>query len=86
MLRNRRHPQRPQPNVEHSEASLLLVFDTHRAAIYAVAITTYNKSEKALICSSLRTFRRGLRRTELRELLVGSVFPNHSYALEYQRG
>ena len=26
-----------------------------------------------------------LTRTELRELLVGSVFPNHSYALEYRR-
>jgi len=41
-------PQRPQPNVEHSEASLLLVFDTHRAAIYAVAITTYNECEKVV--------------------------------------
>ena len=59
-LPNRGTPQRPQPNVEHSEASLLLVFDTHRAAIYAVAITTYNESKKALICSSLRTFRRGI--------------------------
>ena len=52
--------KRLQPNVERSEASLLLVFDTHRAAIYAVAITTYNESEKALMSSSLPTFRRGI--------------------------
>jgi hypothetical protein len=30
-------------------------------------------------------FAAGLTRTELRELLAGSVFPNHSYALEYRR-
>ena len=35
--------------------------------------------------SSLRTFAAALTRTELRELLVGSVFPNHSYALEHRR-
>ena len=30
-------------------------------------------------------FSAGLRRTELRELLAGSLFPNHPYALECQR-
>ena len=35
--------------------------------------------------SSLRTFLREIERTELQELLARSVFPNHSYALEYRR-
>ena len=35
-----------QPNVERSEASLLLAFDTHRAVIHAVAITTYKRERK----------------------------------------
>jgi hypothetical protein len=30
-------------------------------------------------------FAAGLTRTKLRELLAGSVFPNHSYPLEYRR-
>jgi hypothetical protein len=38
--------KRLQPNVERSEASLLLAFDTHRAAIHAVAITTYKGERK----------------------------------------
>ena len=38
--------KRLQPNVERSEASLLLAFDTHRAAIHAVAITTYKRERK----------------------------------------
>ena len=78
--------KRLQPNVERSEASLLLAFYTHRAAIHAVAITTYKRERKGsyeLVAADF--FFAGLRRTELRELLVGSVFPNHSYALEYQR-
>ena len=39
-------------------------------------------SEKVLMSSSLRTFLRGIEWTELQELLAGSVFPNHPYALE----
>ena len=35
--------------------------------------------------SSRRTFLRGIERTELPELLAGSVFPDHPYALEYRR-
>ena len=38
--------KRLRPNVERSEASLLLAFDTHRAAIHAVAITTYKRERK----------------------------------------
>jgi len=41
--------KRLQPNVERSEASLLLAFDTHRAAIHAVAITTYKRERKGLL-------------------------------------
>ena len=45
-------PACPEPTstsmrtVERSEASLLLAFDTHRAAIHAVAITTYKRERK----------------------------------------
>jgi hypothetical protein len=38
--------KRLQPNVERSEASLLLAFDTHRAAIHSVAITKYKRERK----------------------------------------
>jgi hypothetical protein len=38
--------KRLQPTVERSEASLLLAFDTHRAAIHAVAMTTYKRERK----------------------------------------
>ena len=38
--------KRLQPNVERNEARLLLAFDTHRAAIHAVAITTYKRERK----------------------------------------
>ena len=38
--------QRLQPNVGRSEASLLLGFDTHRAAIHAVTIATYKRERK----------------------------------------
>ena len=37
---------RLQPNVERSEAGLLLALDTHRAAIHAVAMTTYKRERK----------------------------------------
>ena len=36
-----------QPNVERHEASLLLAFDTHRAAIHAAAIRAYKRERKA---------------------------------------
>ena len=36
-----------------------------------------------LMSFRLGLFSAGLRRTELRELLAGSLFPNRSYALEY---
>ena len=76
--------KRPQPNVERSEASLLLAFDTHRAAIHAVARATYKrKGSYELVAADFSLA--GLRRTELRELLAGNVFPNHSYAIEYRR-
>ena len=39
--------------------------------------------ESRFMSFRLGLFSAGLRRTELRELLAGSLFPNHSYALEY---
>jgi hypothetical protein len=59
-------PACPEPTstsmrtVERSEASLLLAFDTHRAAIHAVAITTYKRERKGSYELSPRTFRRGI--------------------------
>ena len=50
--------------VERSEASLLLAFDTHRAGIHAVAITTCKRERKGsyeLVAADFSS--RGLRRT-----------------------
>jgi hypothetical protein len=38
--------KRLQPNVARSETSLLLAFDTNRAAIYAAAIKAYKKERR----------------------------------------
>ena len=38
--------KRLQPGLEYNEESLLLAFDTHRAAIHTVAITTYKRERK----------------------------------------
>ena len=74
---------RLQPNVERSEASLLLAFDTHRAAIHAAAITTYKRERKGSYELGLQTFDAGS--SGLREFLAGSIFPNHPYELECRR-
>jgi len=38
--------KRLQPDLDHHEASLLLAFDTHRAAIYAAAMKAYKRERK----------------------------------------
>jgi hypothetical protein len=38
--------KRLQPNLEYREASLLLAFDTHRAAIQAAAMRAYKRGRK----------------------------------------
>jgi hypothetical protein len=38
--------KRLQPNMERDEASLLLAFDTNRAAIYAAAMKAYKRQRK----------------------------------------
>jgi hypothetical protein len=38
--------KRLQPNMARSETSLLLAFDTNRAAIYAAAIKAYKKERR----------------------------------------
>ena len=38
--------KRLQPNMERNEASLLLAFDAHRAAIQAAAIKAYKRERK----------------------------------------
>jgi hypothetical protein len=38
--------KRLQPDMDRHEASLLLAFDTHRAAIYAAAIKAYKRQRK----------------------------------------
>jgi len=38
--------KRLQPKAEHDEASLLLAFDTNRAAIQAAAVKAYKRKRK----------------------------------------
>ena len=70
--------KRLQPNVERSEASCC-------SALILIEPLYTPRAKRLLRARRCGLFSTGLRRTELRELLVGSVFPNHSYALEYRR-
>jgi hypothetical protein len=38
--------KRLQPDMDYNEPSLLLAFDTHRAAIYAAAMKAYKRQRK----------------------------------------
>jgi hypothetical protein len=75
-----RESNREQKGIKATKAIVKIVFQ-QPARRRACGLLRF--SEKALVNSLLRTFR-GIERTEPLELLAGTVFPNHPYALEYQ--
>ena len=76
-----RPPFRPPRYRQPSAARVYLAGRSEKCKIFTSA--PESSGESRLMSFRLGLFSAGLRRTELRELLAGSLFPNHSYALEY---